>query len=212
MFSPFIIAETEYKIEIGNNKDWIGLDSRKIISEYLSKNPKMFERLTNPNFTVADQDWGYYDQFYRDKDAMIHLLAKQTKMMVELGQIQSLDKLFHPKYGIGSKNHKDKGTINDVFSVFGHPVRKWILQGSSANTITVYHLFRETVKNELKAFARSQKLDWHKQKIQIKKNQILQFLMRNHPQKTKKLQERLVEINLSLETLILRTLQTNLLS
>ena len=214
LLTSYLIASDHirYKIQKGKIPELIHQSVYKKLEEHLKQNPEVFHRLTDPTYTVPRKDWGYHDQYYPDHETMMHLISLQIKKMIELEEITQWSQVFDPKYGIGSKNHKDKGTINNVFSLFGHPVRDNILQGSDASTLTVYHIFRKTIKNELKSFARSRPLEWHLKSTKIKTEKTLEFLFKNQPEKTKKIQKDLLEINLSLEVLVYRALESDLLS
>ena len=183
-----------------------------IVFECFSEHPELKMRLLDPKSTVAGKKWGYFDQAYEHEETMLHVVSLQVKAMVEREEVKSTDQLFDDEFGIGSKFHKDKGTINNIFSLWGHPVRTELLQGSSKNTHYVYEQFRLTIKNDLVRFVRGQSLDWHLQSDVEKKKQTLEFLEKNVPEATLRLNQQLLEINLSLELLIDRVLVTNLLS
>lgn len=201
-----------YIIRSGKIPNLIGRCAYTKLSLHFEQHPELIDRLTSPTDLIPGQNWGYLDQYYPNKETMLHLMAKQIKTMIEMGEIKKWKQVFDPKYGIGSKNHKDKGTLNNVFSVFGHPVREIILQGSQVSTLTVYNLFRKSIKNELKAFARSRTVAWHFLKTNIKTKETMNYLLKNYPKKTNQIEADLKKIGLSLETLISRALNSNLLS
>lgn len=212
IYSSLIANADYYNINDLASPNLRGENAKTLVQQYLHTNPTLKERLTNSNYKIPEADWNYDDQIYKYEDTMLHLLALQIKKMAEISEITSLEEAFDPKYGIGSKDHKDKGTIGNVFSIFGHPVREEILQGSEASVMTVYTLFRKTIKNQLKAFARSQTLDWHLQNIETKKTDTLKYLKKKYPLETNTLQTELNKIGLSFEILIERAIKSNLLS
>ena len=176
------------------------------------EHPELKQRLLDPSYTVPEEGWGYYDQCYGSEETLHHLIAMQIKAMAERGEITTIVEVFDKAYGVGSKAHKDKGTINNVFSLWGHPVRREILVTNKVSTLEVYQIFRNTLKNELKAFARQQNRHWHDQDINAKTQQTLAYLYEKYPQKTRQLAKQLQEIGLSLPTLIKRAISTHLLS
>ena len=189
-----------------------GKNAYQQVKIYLQQHPELKKRLRDPEYVVEGKSWGYFDQCYGSDATMRHLIALQIKAMAERQELDSIAEAFDEDDGIGSKSHKDKGTINNVFSFWGHPVRDEILVSSKASTLHVYNVFRNTIKNELKRFLRQQSLDWHLQDTTTKTQQTIIFLDQRHPQKVKSLQRQLAEINLDLETLIRRGFETNLLS
>ena len=201
-----------YQISEAASGDFRNKNAYAILEKIFKQNPGLKQKLLDPHAIDASERWGYLDQAYLHEETMRHLIALQIKTMAELGAIDSSAEIIDPKYGIGSKAHKDKGTINNVFSVFGHPVRKHILDGSQASTLEVYTIFRTTIKNQLKAFLRSRNLQWHLQAPKAKSTEIIQYLEKHFPNRYAELTLRLREIGLELESLIQRTFQTNLLS
>lgn len=214
--SPASAEETlhpdDYTISSQASETLRNQNALSILDNHLRTHPELKRRLIDESYTIPDENWGYYDQAYEHENTMRHLIANQIKAMAERQQVDDIEDIFDPDYGIGSKPHKDKGTINNVFSIWGHPVRDEILNGSTASTKTVYEFFRLTIKNNLKAYARSQTLKWHRQPVEIRVKATLEYLNNNHHDKTQKLSENLKAIQLDLEELIRRTLQTNLLS
>ena len=144
---------------------------------------------------------------------MLHLIARQIKRMAELREIKTIEQIIDPEHGIGSKDHKDKGTINDPLSFWGHPVQEEILgQRGRLKTLKVYHAFRTTIKNELIRFARHRPLEWHQLPTGQKLAETIQFLESEHAEATRRLRKELADYDLNLETLLRRAIESNLLS
>ena len=189
-----------------------GQDAYQLVQVYFEQNPDLKHRLLDPDWVVIDGGWGYHDQGYGSEETMYHLIALQVKAMAERQEIDDMDDVFDEDYGIGSKSHKDKGTINNVFSIWGHPVRSEVLADKNVSALTVYNMFRKTIKNELKAFSRQQSLAWHLQDNVEKTRQTLAYLYQYHSQNTKRLERELEALNIRLPALIKRATQSNLLS
>tara|TARA_B110000285_G_scaffold227930_1_gene290041 strand:- start:4304 stop:4987 length:684 start_codon:yes stop_codon:yes gene_type:complete len=184
-----------------------------IFENYLSTHTELEARLLNPAHSSPSQTWSYNTQNYCNREVMRHLIALQIKAMAERGAIDHIETIFDPEYGIGSKNHKDKGTINNPISFWGHPIQIEILgQRSKLNALTVYHAFRQTIKNDLIRYARHQPIEWHKQDSKTKLQDTLEYLNQHHSEKTKALNKALHENGLNLPTLLKRAIETNLLS
>lgn len=184
-----------------------------IIQQKIKQQPELEKRLTAPNHRIPDTDWSYGSQTYLNRDVMLHLIAMQIKAMADRGAIEDIETIFDPKYGIGSKSHKDKGTIKNPLSFWGHPTQTEILgQRSKWKALAVYHAFRKTIKNDLIRYARTQALEWHLQPTQQKLDDIMNFLEQNQAAATKQLRQDLIKYKLPLETLIERALMTHLLS
>ena len=78
---------------------------------------------------------------------MLHLIALQIKSMAEAQAIHSETDLLDPQYGIGSKNHKDKGCINNPLAVLGHPIQQALFNRSNPLTLhSLYHAFLRVSK------------------------------------------------------------------
>jgi hypothetical protein len=179
----------------------------------LENHPEIKQRLLEPTHLALGEDWAYHSQTYGSESTMLHLVALQIKAMAERNAIQSTEDVLDPEFGIGSKNHKDKGTINNPLSWFGHPVQQEILiTNSKLKTLKVYHAFRRTIKNDLIHFARNQSLEWHQQNVDIKLKSTLYFLRTQHPHKTLKLRKQLKKHQLDLELLLRKALSSHLLS
>ncbi|MEM8867196.1 MAG: hypothetical protein AAGC73_02905 [Verrucomicrobiota bacterium] len=190
-----------------------GQDAMHLLQDQLRADSDLEQRLLDPEYTVPREDWGYRDQHYRSAALMHYLIAKQIKAMAETGKIKKVTQLFDPEYGIGSKNHKDKGTIGNVFSFWGHPVQKEILGGGSRlKTLKVYTAFRITLKNELIRYARSRPLHWHQQSTTSKLQEVKAFLKNKYPEKTHSLREQLKALDYNLDTLLRRAIASNLIS
>jgi len=201
-----------YEIDVSAAAAFRSKNAFTLLGDYLLSHPEMKQRLMDENYIIAGENWSYRDQVYKDEQTLRHLIALQIKAMAERNEITTMNEAFSKRYGIGSKFHKDKGAINNIFSIWGHPVRKEILQGGSSATRHVYALFRDSIKNQLIRFLRSQPLEWHLMDAQVRTQAILAWLNKHYPVKTKKLEAELQEINLSLELLIQRTLSSHLLS
>lgn len=184
-----------------------------LIQQQLEQQPELEQRLLDPAHKISGEPWSYGTQTYCNRAVLLHLIAIQIKAMAECGAIKDPQQIFDSEYGIGSKNHKDKGTINNPLSFWGHPVQSEILgQRSKFKALKVYHAFRLTIKNELIHFARQQPLEWHQHLPQQKLADILDFLKQSHPEATQDLRQKLVSYNLTLEVLLQRALETHLLS
>jgi hypothetical protein len=183
------------------------------IVELLKSHPEIERRMLDPTYQTSDKKWAYHSQIYGSKSTMRHLLARQIKAMAERHQIQSADEILDPEFGIGSKNHKDKGTINNPLSWWGHPVQKEILKtNSKLRTLRVYHSFRQTIKNDLIHFARHQSLEWHQQAVDVKLKATMEFLNKENPRKTLELRDQLQKYQINLEQLLYTAIASNLLS
>ena len=133
--------------------------------------------MLDPKHTVQAEDWGYHHQAYGSEATMLHLFSLQIKAMAERRSIKTEKEVVDPKYGIGSKRHKDKGTINNPLSFWGHPVQSEILgQQSRLEALNIYHIFRLTLKNELIRYGRHQPLEWHKLPNEMKLEATFEFL------------------------------------
>lgn len=184
-----------------------------LIQQQLKIQPELEQRLLDPTHKISGKPWSYGTQTYCNRAVLLHLIAIQIKAMAEYGAIKDPQQIFDSEYGIGSKNHKDKGTINNPLSFWGHPVQSEILgQRSKFKALKVYHAFRLTIKNELIHFARQQPLEWHQSLPQQKLADILAFLKQHHTAASQELRQRLADYQLTLETLLQRALETNLLS
>ena len=167
--------------------------------------------MLDSTYQAPHQKWAYHSQTYGSKPTMRHLLARQVKAMAERHQIQSDADILDPEFGIGSKNHKDKGTINNPLAWFGHPVQKEILKTNSKfRTLKVYHAFRQTIKNDLIHFARHQSVEWHQQDVDVKLAATMAFLLSAHPRKTLELRNRLEQYQIELEQLLYKAIASNL--
>jgi len=82
----------------------------------LENHPEIKQRLLEPTHLTLGEDWAYQSQTYGSESTMLHLIALQIKAMAERNAIQSTEDVLDPEFGIGSKNHKDKGTINNPLS------------------------------------------------------------------------------------------------
>ena len=201
----------KYLIDAPSVKNLHGKSALTILDNYFFKHPELVEKMLNAS--IADDDtWGYYDQCYGTRVVMRHLIASQIKAMAELKKIKSINDIFDGRYGVGSKFHKDKGTIGNIFSIWGHPVRKYILQGGRSSTRKVYDAFRLTLKNELKGYVRKQSVEWHMMPADKRLDETLKYLNAEFPEKTNLLRTKLKSLGLDLKTLIRRTIETNLLS
>lgn len=181
--------------------------------ELLKSHPEIQRRMLDPSYQPPNQKWAYANQSYGSQATMLHLIALQVKAMAEQNEIHSPDDILHPDWGIGSKKHKDKGTIKNPLSFFGHPVQKEVLNtNSKIRTLKVYHAFRRTIKNELIHFARNQPLKWHQQNLDIKLKSTMRFLQTEHPKKTLQLRDQLKKYQIVLELLLHKALSSNLLS
>jgi len=203
----------DYQIGTNAHKAFAGADAHQLVEALLAQHPEIKRRMREPAYTVPGEDWGYYDQCYQSDEVMLHLLALQVKAMSERREIKSIDDLLDNTHGIGSKNHKDKGTINNPLSIWGHPVQTEILgKRSRLKALKVYHAFRKTLKNELIRYGRSQSLEWHYLPKSERLEQTLDFLERAYPSKTKALQEALEDMNMELPKLLQAALTTHLIS
>ena len=188
-------------------------DALKYTVELMETHPEIQQRMLNPTHQPAGKNWAYHSQTYGSESTMLHLIAMQIKAMAERNAIQSTDDVLDPEFGIGSKNHKDKGTLNNPLSFFGHPVQQEILiTNSKLRTLKVYHAFRRTIKNDLIRFARNQSLEWHQQHVDSKLKSTIEFLHTQHPHKTLQLRKQLQPFQLNLELLLRKAISSHLLS
>ena len=117
------LEPSDYLIDAPDVSKFHGRSALTLFDDYLSRHAALGVRMLDPEVTVGskrskrgrpgrrDEAWGYYDQCYGSSEVMRHLIAVQIKAMAELEAIESLDDVFNVHYGIGSKFHKDKGTI-----------------------------------------------------------------------------------------------------
>ena len=203
----------DYIIATTASPRFANLDALKYTTELMEKNPQIQQRMLDPTHQPTSMDWAYHSQTYSSESTMLHLVALQIKAMAERNAIQSTEDILDTKFGLGSKNHKDKGTLNNPLSFFGHPVQKEILVTNSAlRTLKVYHAFRRTIKNDLIRFARNQSLEWHRQNVDSKVMSTITFLHTEHPHKTLELRKQLRAFQLDLELLLRKALSSHLLS
>lgn len=208
-----VAQQIDYRINSHAHKRFAGKDAKELTIQLLRQHPELKRRMLDPTWTVPGEDWGYYSQTYGNESVMSHLIALQIKAMAEAGDLKTYDQLTDSTYGIGSKSHKDKGTINNPLSFWGHPVQSQILQTRSRlQTLKVYHTFRKTIKNELIQYARHRPLEWHLKTNSDKQKEIIEFLDTKHAEATQQLRDELQETVLNLEELILRALESHLLS
>ena len=217
LLSFYLIVSSGYcdifRISDDAPREFAGRDALQYTQKLLSQYPELQKRMLTPDYRSPGKEWEYGSQTYASPAVMEHLIALQIKAMAERHKIRSKKDIIHPKHGIGSKNHKDKGTINNPLSFFGHPVQEEILATNSRlKTLRVYHAFRKTIKNDLIRFARHQNLEWHQQSTAEKLSAILSFLEEQLPAKTKQLRDQLKDYDLELEQLIQTAIETNLLS
>lgn len=203
----------DYKIAESASPIFAHKDALAYTINLLENHPEIQQRMLIPTHLALGKDWGYHSQTYGSESTMLHLIALQIKAMAERNVIQSTEDILDPEFGIGSKNHKDKGTINNPLSFSGHPVQKEILKtNSKLRTLKVYHAFRRTIKNDLIRFARNQSLEWHQQNVDIKLKSTMEFLRTEHPQKTLELRKQLQKYQLDLELLLSKAISCHLLS
>lgn len=206
---------SDYKINTPEDEQWHGRDALYLLDQQLKKEPKLERRLLDADMPVENdggETWGYLDQAYANRNIMRHLVANQIKAMAEAGELSSIEEAFNEDVGIGSKYHKDKGTIGDVFSFWGHPVQEKVLGGGKFKALEVYHAFRKTIKNKLKSYLRSQPVSWHRQTVSKRTRAIMKYLKRHHVDSTTRLKRQLKKKNMTLRALIQRALKSNLLS
>lgn len=204
---------SKYEIEAPPNSNFEAQNSYQLIVHILEERPELKKRMLDRSYSIETEEWGYHSQVYGDESIMYHLLALQVKAMAERGAIKDLDEVLHPKYGIGSKYHKDKGTIGNPFSIWGHPVQTEILgQRSRLKALRVYHAFRKTIKNQLIHYGRNQSLEWHLQPLAAKKAATLEYLEAEFPEAVNQLETVLRDESISLSDLLEKALLTNLLS
>lgn len=202
-----------YQITEDAHPTFRNTNAKIILEDHLSTHLDLKKRLLESDYQIPEQTWSYGTQHYRNHEVMLHLIAQQIKAMAERGAIEHIETIFDPEYGIGSKNHKDKGTINNPLSFWGHPVQTEILgQRSKLKALAVYHAFRQTIKNDLIHYARHQPIEWHQQNNEKKLQATLEYLNQHHPEKTKALSKALHKNGLNLTTLLRRAIETNLLS
>lgn len=207
------ITEPSYRINSHAKSDFAGKDARTILAEVLEKYPNLKQRMLDPTYLVPSKEWGYHTQTYKSEAVMQHLLAIQIKAMADSGDIRNWDDLTDTEHGIGSKDHKDKGTLKNPLSIWGHPVQTEILgQKSRLRALKVYHAFRTTIKNDLIRYARNQDLEWHLQSLEDRLQAVLSFLNSEHRLSTLELRNFLIENKLELKALLRKALETNLLS
>jgi len=188
-------------------------NAKVILHGYLDSHPLLKQRLIDPSYLDSDQTWAYHTQTYLNLEVLSYLVSLQIKAMAERKEIRSLEDIFDTKYGIGSKSHKDKGTINNPLSLWGHPVQKEVLgRKSRLNTLRVYTALRETVKNDLIHYGRNQALGWHQKTTEQKLAETINYLEKHHSEKTSQLRKRLKMLNYDLETLIRKVIETHLIS
>ena len=214
LFTGYIIGYSkDYTISNTAPPLFANQDALKYATELMESYPEIQRRMLDPTHQPPGTDWAYYSQTYSCEPTMLHLIALQIKAMAERNAIQSTEDILDPKFGLGSKNHKDKGTLNNPLSFFGHPVQKEILAtNSTLRTLKVYHAFRRTIKNDLIRFARNQSLEWHQQHIDHKVKSTLAFLHTEHPRRTLELRKTLRAFQLDLELLLRKALSSHLLS
>jgi hypothetical protein len=217
LFSTLLICtlghSEDYQIAKNATPHFANQNAYDYIVKLLKSHPEIERRMLDPTHQAPDERWAYHNQTYGSKSTMLHLLARQIKAMAEGHYIESNDDILDPEFGIGSKNHKDKGTINNPLSWWGHPVQKEILKtDSKLRTLKVYHAFRKTIKNDLIHFARHQSIEWHQQDMDLKLEATMEFLHKEHPRKTLELRDQLEYYEIDLEQLLYDAIASNLLS
>jgi hypothetical protein len=214
LFTGYIVGYSkDYTISNTAPPLFANQDAFNYTIELMESYPEIQRRMLDPTHRPPRTDWAYYSQTYSSESTMLHLIALQIKAMAEHNAIQSTEDILDPKFGLGSKNHKDKGTLKNPLSFFGHPVQKEVLATKSTlRTLKVYHAFRRTIKNDLIRFARNQSLEWHQQHIDQRVKATLEFLYTEHPRRTLELRKKLRAFQLDLEILLRKALSSHLLS
>lgn len=179
----------------------------------LAAHPAIKQRMCTPEYAHAQYGWSYGSQVYGSEATMLHLIALQIKSMAEAQAIHSESDLLDPQYGIGSKNHKDKGCINNPLAVLGHPIQQALFERSNPLTLhSLYHAFRKSIKNPLIRFARQQSLKWHQQSSAARLQAVISFLKTQYPLKTQQFEAALAEHKIELAALLARAINCKLLS